>query len=91
MTETELKSMLAMKTGLAHKEAARVCNVLAALVGAGLVADGEVVLPGLGKLKTQYRPARQGRNPQTGAPLGIPAKRKVVFTATKALRERVAL
>jgi nucleoid DNA-binding protein len=91
MTETELKSMLAMKTGLAHKEAARVCNVLAALVSAGLVADGEVVLPGIGKLKTQYRPARIGRNPKTGETISIQPKRKVALVPAKALRERVAL
>ncbi len=47
--------------------------------------DAEVVLPGLGKLKTATRAARTGRNPQTGAPMEIPARIAVRFSAGKAL------
>lgn len=44
------------------------------------VADGyDVVLPGLGKFYPKDRPARTGRNPQTGEAVQIPAKRVLAF------------
>ena len=49
---------------------------------AGLACDeaktnGSFTLPGLGKLVLVDRKARQGRNPQTGAVIQIPAKKVV--------------
>ncbi len=48
-----------------------------------------VVLPGLGKLQVKKTKARMGRNPTTQQPIMIPAKKKVAFTALKALKESV--
>lgn len=36
--------------------------------------EGELTLPGLGKLKTGLRAARMGRNPQNGEVVEIPAR-----------------
>ncbi|WP_312929124.1 HU family DNA-binding protein [Stutzerimonas nitrititolerans] len=47
----------------------------------------DVPLPGLGKLKPTERAARTGRNPATGEPMSIPAKRLVKFAEAKALSE----
>lgn len=49
--------------------------------------DAEAVLPGLGKLKATTRAARTGRNPQTGAPVEIPERMAVKFSAGKALED----
>jgi len=46
-------------------------------------------LPGLGKLVLVNRKARMGRNPQTGEPLKIPAKRVVKFRVAKACKVAV--
>lgn len=54
-----------------------------AAADAGVVA--EVVLPGLGKLKTSTRAARTGRNPKTGVEIQIPGRVAVKFSAGKAL------
>jgi len=43
-------------------------------------------LVGFGTFSISRRRARTGRNPQTGAPLRIPAKRVVKFTAGKMLK-----
>ena len=51
---------------------------------------GEVTLPGIGRLRLDERAARTGRNPQSGAPVEIPARTVVKFAATKTLREAVA-
>lgn len=50
----------------------------------------EVVLHGIGKLKTVAKPARTGRNPATGEEIEIAAKTAVKFVAAKALKDAVA-
>lgn len=46
----------------------------------------EAVLPGLGKLKTGYREARAGRNPQTGEAVQIAGRVTVKFAPGKLLK-----
>lgn len=67
-----------------------VLNGLAHVAGAELVEGGEVTLPGLGKLKTDQRAARTGRNPATGEALEIPAKTVVKFSPAKVLKDALA-
>ena len=52
-----------------------------------LKASCDVPLPGLGKLKATKRAARTGRNPATGLPMEVPAKRLVKFSEAKALSD----
>ncbi|WP_137971888.1 HU family DNA-binding protein [Pseudomonas sp. F(2018)] len=52
-----------------------------------LKEDGEVPLPGLGKLKASQRAARTGRNPATGKPIEIPAKTTAKLVVGKGLDE----
>jgi DNA-binding protein HU-beta len=44
-------------------------------------------IPGLGKLVVVQRKARMGRNPQTGEPIKIPAKRALKFRIAKAAKD----
>ena len=60
---------------------------LCAVAAAELLGDGDVPLPGLGKLKIKATAARSGRNPQTGEVMTIPAGKKVVFSACEDLKE----
>lgn len=63
-----------------------VCDVIAAELAEG----GEVVLPGLGKLKAGSKAARTGRNPKTGEAIEIPAKTVVKFVPAKAFKDALA-
>lgn len=62
-------------------------NNLGSIIAADLLGGGEVSLPGVGKLKVTRLSARQGRNPRTGEPLAIPARKKVVLVMGKELKE----
>ncbi|KAG5184938.1 DNA-binding protein HU [Tribonema minus] len=54
------------------------------------VADGKKVsLVGFGTFESRERAARQGRNPQTGEALSIPASKAPAFSAAKAFKDRV--
>lgn len=55
----------------------------------GLVKDKEVQLIGFGTFKVKDVPERKGHNPQTGKELVIPAHKRVVFKAGKAVTEKV--
>ena len=69
--------------GGAGQALAALCDVIAA----ELLAGGEVSLPGLGKLKVRDVLAKTARNPRTGEPVQVPAKRRAVFVAGKDLKD----
>jgi DNA-binding protein HU-beta len=53
-------------------------------------AKNGFVLPGLGKLVLVSRKARVGRNPATGQPIQIPAKKVVKFRVARAAKDAIA-
>ncbi len=59
------------------------------MIQAALKSGYKVVLPGLGKIQVAKSKARKGINPLTREPINIPARKKVRFTANKALKEAV--
>ena len=50
---------------------------------------GKFVIPNLGRAVKAHRKARMGRNPQTGEPIKIPAKRVVKFRLAKSIKDAV--
>jgi integration host factor subunit beta len=48
-----------------------------------------IEMRGFGSFATKHRPAREGRNPKTGALVSVAAKRFPFFKAGKALKLRV--
>ncbi len=87
MTKSATMSHLAQKTGLSKKQIIEVFDETLGL--ACKEAKNGFVLPGFGKLVLSNRKARMGRNPQTGEPLKIPAKRVCKFRLTKSLKDSV--
>ena len=87
MTKSATIAALAQKTNLTKKQIAEVMDNLLGL--ATKEAKNGFVLPGFGKLVLANRKARMGRNPQTGEPLKIPAKRVVKFRLSKTLKDTV--
>jgi DNA-binding protein HU-beta len=71
-------------TELSKKQAVAVLDALVTL--AYKEAKNKFALPGLGKLELKNRKARMGRNPKTGEPIQIKAKRVVKFRVAKAAR-----
>lgn len=87
MTKSAIIAHLAQKTSLPKKQVVDVLDQLAAL--ATKEAKNVFVLPNFGRLVLANRKARMGRNPQTGEPIKIPAKRVVKFRLAKALKDAV--
>ena len=64
-------------------------DALGECVRESLAQGNEAVLPGIGKLTVKERPARTGRNPATGEPIQIAARKAPAFSTTKALKNAV--
>ncbi len=67
----------------------KVVDGLCDLVEEKLVAGEEVFLDGLGKLTLVEKDARIARNPATGDPVDVPAKRIVKFKASRTLKAQL--
>jgi DNA-binding protein HU-beta len=85
MTKSQVMGHLAQKTGLSKKQIVEVFDETLNL--ACKEAKNGFVLPGFGKLVVANRKARMGRNPQTGEPIKIPAKRVCKFRLAKSLKD----
>ena len=89
MTKSELISKLADAGEISKKQADTVLNALVDNIVKTVRKGEPLKIPDLGTFKRRNLKARMGRNPQTGAPLKIPARKKVGFTAAKAFKEAV--
>ena len=86
MNKTELIKQMATISGLTQAQAGNALDALCTVVADELGAGGEVSVMGFGTFAVRYRAERQGRNPKTGEPITIPARRTVKFKAGKMLR-----
>src|SRR3989337_13018 len=87
MTKSKIADYLAGKPDVSKKQANMFLDELAGL--AYKEAKNSFTLRGLGKLVLVNRKARMGRNPQTGQPIRIPAKRVVRFRVSKAAKDAI--
>lgn len=72
------------------KVAEAAVNCMLDAIATALQSGEAVTLVGFGSFKVTKRAARMGRNPQTGKPLKIKAKKVPKFTAGKKLKDAVA-
>ena len=80
--KSALVDAIATETDLPKKTVATVVDALTQQI-TGAVGDNgtRVRLPGLGTFEVVETPARTGRNPRTGEPMTIEAKRRLKFRA----------
>lgn len=87
MTKAELVAKIAEKAKLTKAQAESAVAAFQCTVTTELVNDGKVTLIGFGTFTSVKRPARTGRNPQTGKAIKIAAKRVGKFTTGKNLKD----
>lgn len=87
MTQAQVINHFAEKTGLKRAQVKEFFDELASLAGQEVKANGEFVLPGFGRLVLSDRRAREGRNPQTGETIQIPAKTTLRFRIARSFNE----
>ena len=87
LSKSQVAAEIAEKAGLTKKQAAEILEIVAQLAYKN--AKNTFTLPGIGKLVLVNRKARLGRNPATGEPIQIPAKRVVKFRVAKAAKDAI--
>jgi DNA-binding protein HU-beta len=85
VTKSDAVKRLSEATGTSQKEAEAHLQAFLNLVREVLHNSDELRFVGFGSFTVQDVAAREGRNPQTGEPLHIPATRRVKFSAGKDL------
>ena len=89
MIKNELVTAMAAKADLSKKDTEKVLKAFEEVVTEELVKGGKVQLVGFGTFDVAERGAREGRNPQTGKPMPIPASKAPRFKVGKALKDAV--
>jgi integration host factor subunit beta len=89
MTKAELVEDVARAAELTKKDAERLVEIVFESIIATLNSGEKIELRGFGSFRVRERGARRGRNPKTGDPVDIPAKRVPYFKPGKELKELI--
>lgn len=87
MNKKELTLAIAAHTGIDPKTTAAVIAGMQDVILATVAKKEDVVLTGFLKASLVQRPARTGRNPATGAPVKIKAKKVAKIVALKGFKD----
>jgi len=89
MTKAELVEDVARAAELTKKDAERLVEIVFESIIETLNRGEKIELRGFGSFRVRERGSRRGRNPKTGDPVNIPAKRVPYFKPGKELKELI--
>ncbi len=89
MTKAELVEDVAKAAELTKKDAEKLVEIVFESIIDTLNQGEKIELRGFGSFRVRERGARRGRNPKTGDPVDIPAKRVPYFKPGKELKELI--
>ncbi len=89
MKKVELVVSVAEKAGLTKADATRAIDAFVETISETLAKGDKVPVAGFGTFAVSERAAREGRNPRTGEPVKIEARKVVSFKAGSALKDAV--
>jgi DNA-binding protein HU-beta len=87
MNTTDLIDAIAKQTGMTKVDSKNVLYGIFDIISQSLKKGDEVRVSGFGTFVGKKQDARQGRNPQTGATIQIPASVQAKFRPAKELKE----
>lgn len=90
LMKDDIINSVVKETGLTKKDAGAAVEAFTKTVQDALKKGNSIGLIGFGTFEVRTRAAREGRNPQTGAPLKIPKKKVPAFKAGKKLKDAVS-
>ena len=89
MNKAQLIDAIAAEAKITKADAKKALDAFIKTTGTALKKGDRVALVGFGSFSVAKRNARTGRNPQTGKPINIKAKKVVKFKAGSELSEKV--
>ncbi len=89
MNKAQLIDSIAEQSGLTKADSKKALEAFVSSIGSSLKKGDKIALVGFGSFAVADRPARTGRNPQSGKEIKIPAKKIVKFKPGSELGEAV--
>ena len=89
ITRADLSDAVYREVGLSRTESARFVDAAIEAIVECLAAGEAVGISSFGGFFPRGKGARMGRNPKTGEPAPIPARRVVVFRSSRLLKQRL--
>ena len=89
MTKTELIEAIAQSAEVPKSQAQKHFDAFEKVVTEALKGGEEVQITGFGKFYVREQKAREGRNPQTGEKMRIPAQKVPAFSAGNSLKDAI--
>jgi DNA-binding protein HU-beta len=89
MNNSDIAEKLASDHDLSKAQARELVDGVFDAISDAASKGEEVSLSGFGKFKVKDQPAREGRNPSTGATIQIAASKKLTFSAAKAIKDKL--
>lgn len=90
MNKGELIDVVAEKADVSKKDAEAIVSAAIESIMESVAGGDKVSLVGFGSFEPRARKARDGRNPQTGETIKIPATTVPAFSAGKGFKQLVA-
>ena len=87
MTKADIIEAVYEQIGFSKKEAADVVELVFETMKETLEVGEKIKISGFGNFVVREKDARPGRNPQTGAPLTIRARRVLTFKPSQVLKD----
>lgn len=89
MNKVDLVRSTMERLEMSRKDAMALVDGIFEDIQSAVISGEAVKIPGFGQFKVRDRAARIARNPATGEPVKVPAKRVFKFLPAKALKEAV--
>lgn len=89
MNTADLAEAVANGHGLTKTDARKIVDTVFEAIADAAAKGDEISLNAFGKFKIKDTPAREGRNPSTGATIQIAAARKLTFAPAKAVKDKI--
>ncbi|MBW4656773.1 MAG: HU family DNA-binding protein [Kaiparowitsia implicata GSE-PSE-MK54-09C] len=86
-TTNEIADKIAAEQNVSKAQAKAIVESVFKQISDAAGSGAETSIPGFGKFKVKDTPAREGRNPSTGATIQIAAAKKLSFTPAKAIKD----
>ena len=89
MTKADLIEEVSRVVEIPRKDSAIIIDAIFGSIVRSLGCGDKVEIRGSGSFRTRQRQSRVGRNPKTGAPVEVPARKIAYFKPSKELKDMV--
>ena len=89
LTKADLADAIYAALPVDKQKAAQIVEDYVEIIKDSLEKEGKVMLSGFGSYEVKYKPARRGRNPQTGDSITLRERKVVKFKPSQLLRKSI--